>query len=250
MSPNQALPSFNLALHPDHYKTVLPNLSFPSRPSTHIPWSGSSAPLVFSVSQTSFFLRVLPQSYFFFAFRKPRIQRLQSLALMFKLVILFLRSNSDTDVNPPSISGSHSPYVFWYLFRPWCFLWSQDVDLGEVDWRFVRVRLLIPCFLVAQLVNDHSKTQTDQAKALRRKSHKSLCHRQCLNVWTPCSSDLLFPFAKKTTTVLSLVLIWFSALSISYLKYIPLARPRSNQPTHKLILMSNILIPLVRPRSN
>jgi hypothetical protein len=48
MSPTQALPSFSLALHPDHYKTVLPNISYPSRPSTHIPWSGSSAPLLFS----------------------------------------------------------------------------------------------------------------------------------------------------------------------------------------------------------
>jgi len=48
MSPGQALPSFNLALHPDHYKTVLPNLSYPSRPITHIPWSGSSGALLFS----------------------------------------------------------------------------------------------------------------------------------------------------------------------------------------------------------
>ena len=55
MSPGQALPSFNLALHPsDHYKTVLPNLAYPSRPITHIPWCGSSSPLLFSVSQTIF----------------------------------------------------------------------------------------------------------------------------------------------------------------------------------------------------
>ena len=60
MPTNQTLPSFNFALHlnPDRYKTVLPNLSYPSRPSTHVPWYGSSAPLVFSVSQ----------SYFFFVF--------------------------------------------------------------------------------------------------------------------------------------------------------------------------------------
>ena len=66
MSPIQALPSFNLALHPDHhYTTVLPNILYPSRPSAHIPWSGPSAPLVFSVSQTIFFSTCLPQPYFF-----------------------------------------------------------------------------------------------------------------------------------------------------------------------------------------
>jgi hypothetical protein len=56
MSPVQTLPSFNLAVHADHYKTVLPNISYPSRPITHIPWSGSSAPLLFSVGQTILFL--------------------------------------------------------------------------------------------------------------------------------------------------------------------------------------------------
>ena len=56
---SQALPSFNIALHPDSYKTTLPNLSYPSRPSRHIPWSGSSAPLVFSVGRTFFFAKAL-----------------------------------------------------------------------------------------------------------------------------------------------------------------------------------------------
>jgi hypothetical protein len=52
---NQALPSFNLILHPtDHYTTVLPNLSFPSWSYAHIPWSGSPAPVLFLVSQTFF----------------------------------------------------------------------------------------------------------------------------------------------------------------------------------------------------
>jgi len=44
----QSLPSFSLTLSTDHYKTVLPNLSYPSRPNAHVPWSGPSAPLLFS----------------------------------------------------------------------------------------------------------------------------------------------------------------------------------------------------------
>ena len=70
MSPVQTLPSFNLALHPDHYKTVLPNLSYPSRPSTHIPWSGSSAPLLFSVGQTLFLASCLAAALRFFGPQK------------------------------------------------------------------------------------------------------------------------------------------------------------------------------------
>ena len=164
MSPIQALPSFNLALHPDHYKTVLPNISFPCRPNTHIPWSGSSAPLVFSVSQTFFFC-LFCRSLTLFALRKPRVQKLQLPALLaFKLVIYFLRSNSDTDVNHPSISGSH----FQHMSSPRCFLWSRHVHLGELDWRFVRIHFVILCFLVAQLVNGHSEAQIDQEKVLRR----------------------------------------------------------------------------------
>jgi hypothetical protein len=46
---SQDLHSFNTALHPTHYKTILPNLSYPSRLDLHIPWSGPSAPLLFSV---------------------------------------------------------------------------------------------------------------------------------------------------------------------------------------------------------
>ena len=68
--PVQTLPSFNFAVHADHYKTVLPNILYPSRPITHIPWSGSSAPLLFSVSQTNFFPSCLPQPYFFFCPQK------------------------------------------------------------------------------------------------------------------------------------------------------------------------------------
>ena len=47
----QSLPSLNLVAHrSDHYTTILPNLSYPSRPNAHVPWSGSSAPLLFAVS--------------------------------------------------------------------------------------------------------------------------------------------------------------------------------------------------------
>lgn len=80
----------------------------------------------------------------------------------------FLRPNSDTDDIPPSYSGSHFQCIFWYLFNPRCFLRSREVDLGEFDWRFVYVHLLIPLFLVAQFVIYHPKTETHQAKALRR----------------------------------------------------------------------------------
>ena len=63
MSPNQELPSFSLALHPDPYKTVLTKLSYPSQP-------GSSAPLVFSVSQTVFFFFVFAATLHFFGPQK------------------------------------------------------------------------------------------------------------------------------------------------------------------------------------
>ena len=46
------------------------------------------------------------------------------------------------------------------------FLWGRNVDLGEVDRHLVRVRYLIPCFLIAQVDNGRSKTQTYQAKTL------------------------------------------------------------------------------------
>ena len=48
----QPLPSFDLALQSDHQKTILPNLQYPYRSNAHAPWSGSSAPLLFAVSQT------------------------------------------------------------------------------------------------------------------------------------------------------------------------------------------------------
>ena len=74
---SQALPSFNIALHPDSYKTTLPNLSYPSRPSRHIPWSGSSAPLVFSVGRT-FFSIVFCQSLTLFSLPENHAPRADS----------------------------------------------------------------------------------------------------------------------------------------------------------------------------
>ena len=93
MSPVQTLPSFNLALRPDHYKTVLPNLSYPSRPITDIHWSGSSAPLLFSVSQIIYSSCCAAALLSFFAFRKPRVQK--RWLLLFKLVMFFPRFFSD-----------------------------------------------------------------------------------------------------------------------------------------------------------
>ena len=92
-------------------------------------------------------------------------------------------------------------YIF---FSPRCFLWGRLAGLGEVDWRLVHVRLLIPCFLLAQVVNGRSKTQ---AKALWRIKPR-VCH---------CSNPLLFGFAfplrLKKIFALSLVLILnFSAM--------------------------------------
>ncbi|PPQ70418.1 hypothetical protein CVT26_013835 [Gymnopilus dilepis] len=48
------LPSISLvASHSDHYKTRLPNLTYPSRLYTHVPWSGTSAPLVISKTESA-----------------------------------------------------------------------------------------------------------------------------------------------------------------------------------------------------
>ena len=54
----QALPSIDPSIQPNYYRTILPNLSYPYCPNSHMLCSGSSAPLLFSVSQT-FFLHVL-----------------------------------------------------------------------------------------------------------------------------------------------------------------------------------------------
>ena len=167
MSPGQPLPSFNSALNPDQCKTVLPNLSYPHRPITHVPWTGSSRPLRFSVSRTVFFLRVLPQPYLFFL-RKQRVRTWQSLLVFLppRLVyILFPRFNSVTDVNRVNPSGTctcHCKYMLRYIFfSPNCFSWGRNVHLGEC-WleSFTRFSSDSPRFLVAQDFDGRWESQT------------------------------------------------------------------------------------------
>ena len=131
-------------------------------------------------------------SLLLFALRKPCVQRWQSplVPLMFKLAIFFSRFNWHWrwNVDPSPFSGTYSPYCE-YTFRhvffcPRYFLWGWHVDLGEVDWRLVRVRLLILCFLVAPVVDDSSKTQTDQAKNVWR-IEPQVPHCQYLNSVVP-----------------------------------------------------------------
>ena len=83
--------------------------------------------------------------------------------------------------------------MFRYVLSPRRFLWGQHVYLGEVDWRLLRVRLLIPCFFVAQVVDGRSKIQTDQAKALWH-IEPQVPRRQSLN-------SLLFGSQKKKDCV-------------------------------------------------
>ena len=52
-SQTQHLPSFKLVLPSGHHKAILPNLSYPSRPHSHI-WSRSLPPLCFAVNLTFF----------------------------------------------------------------------------------------------------------------------------------------------------------------------------------------------------
>ena len=87
---SQVLHYSNIPPRPDYYKTILPNLSYPSRHNVHIPWSGSSAPLPLWVRLCFLFLPVdLPLSL-----RRPHSQRWQS--SMVKLAIPFLDPNYDT----------------------------------------------------------------------------------------------------------------------------------------------------------
>ena len=86
----QALPSIDPGLRPSHYRTILPNLSYPYSPNSHILCSGSSAPLLFSVSQTFLFMFVIRLTPF--ALRKPRVlvwRQPPLLPPVYKLVILF-----------------------------------------------------------------------------------------------------------------------------------------------------------------
>ncbi|KAF8801890.1 hypothetical protein BYT27DRAFT_7197587 [Phlegmacium glaucopus] len=47
-SQEQPLPSFKLVSSSGHHKAILPNLSYPSRPHSHISWSRSLVPLRFA----------------------------------------------------------------------------------------------------------------------------------------------------------------------------------------------------------
>ena len=108
----QVLPSFDLSLQPDHYRTMLPNLSYPSRSNAHIPWFGSSAPFYFAVSQTFFFVfchRLTSE------LRRPHVLRWQSLLVLplYKLVIL-----SNLIVNLTLTLILHQSHIFRFpLFR-------------------------------------------------------------------------------------------------------------------------------------
>ena len=76
-------------------------------------------------------------------------------------MFLFNTDNDVVNVNSSSISGSHYHHckymLQYFFFSPICFLWGRHVDLGKADWRLVRDRLLIPCFLVEKIVNGRSK---------------------------------------------------------------------------------------------
>lgn len=52
-SQGQLLPSLQLAQHSDQQRAILSNLSYPSRPNSHICWSRSSVPLRFAVDVRS-----------------------------------------------------------------------------------------------------------------------------------------------------------------------------------------------------
>jgi hypothetical protein len=99
MSPDQRSRSFNLALRPDHYKTVLPKFSYPYQPIAPIPWSGYSGPLLFSVSLA---VRVLPLPYFFCSQKTTRAETRLTIAASIPIIqvscLFFPRFNSDTDV--------------------------------------------------------------------------------------------------------------------------------------------------------
>ena len=85
----QALPFADLGLRQHHHRTILPNLSYPFRPNSHVPWSWSSAPLLFSVNKTFFF--VFCHELTPFALRIPRVLRWKPPLVLpvYKLVMVF-----------------------------------------------------------------------------------------------------------------------------------------------------------------
>ena len=223
----QALPSFSLALRSDHYTTVLPNLSYPSRHIAHIPWSGSStAPLLFSVSWTFSFFPTQP--YFFFALRKRRVQRRRWLVVpIFKSVIpLFFTNPCWHWRRPfrfplPRLYVSIPPQSQMVFMESLCsFRWLMFL-LTFVFWfRF---------FSAAPLVSDRWKTQINQTKSLWC-PNQPLRHCQRLNS----------PFRQKK--YLCRPWFWvFTFLSITLFEAYLLARIPPNQPDLKLVFLLNIV---------
>ena len=117
MPSTQALPFINPGLQSDYYRTILPNISYPYCPNSHILCSGSLAPLRLhsSVSQAFFFMfcdRLTP-----FALRKPCILRSHlPLSLPVNMYVSHTFFNMIiSNVNSSLISGSyHCEYIF-----PW-----------------------------------------------------------------------------------------------------------------------------------
>lgn len=212
----QPLPSFNSALCSDHHKSILPNLSYPSRPNAHIPWSGPSAPLLFAVSQT-FSLRVLPQPYSFCPQKTTRPE----------MTIAPGTPNAQVSYPFPSVINLTLTLTFHQFQAPttaniYFDIYSvSDAFHGFSVLIWVSLTGLLYAFLfwfvffclVAQLVNDQSKTQSDQAKALWCQNHEPLRHRQCLNCFMFCALTFLSRYWVSN-------LIWFSAfLSISFILF-------------------------------
>ena len=100
----QALPSIDPGLRPNYYRTILPNLSYPYCPNSHIFCSGSSAPPL--LRQSDFFSSCFVHRLTPFALRKPRVlwQQPPLLPPMYKLVILF-----NVIVNPTLTSFFQPP---------------------------------------------------------------------------------------------------------------------------------------------
>jgi len=153
----QPLPSFNVALCPSHYKTVLTNLSYPSRPHSHIPWSRSSAPL--SCGQPDFPL-YSSQAYPFWP-QKPRvISPLRLVPPVYKLAILFFTLILNLTLMFFINSDSHGE--FRYLFSSRYFWENQHVDLGEVDQFFCAFLFrpnpffFLACSVTCQWLFEHS----------------------------------------------------------------------------------------------
>ena len=223
MSPDQALPSFNLALHPDHYQTALPNRSYPSRPITHIPWSGCSGALLFSVSQTVFSFVFCHDLTFFGPQKTTRAETRLTIAAIVQ-VSVFSPIYFDTYFKPLILHQFQVPIP---TTASSCFDTSFLVPGAFYGVRMlIWVRLIgilhafvfwILVFLEAQVVNLRSETQFNQAKTLWRiDTNPSVA----ASVWSPC---FLFSFlshsGKKENATLcwAWFWIWFWFLTCRYL---------------------------------